>query len=207
MITHKTAPPTMMVVRISRARVGASSCRNQPIQSESRGRASRNVSLMELFGWRTFDDRNGGRAHAKKIDIRIFDFDANRKALRDAHPVQFAFDVRNSRWRQIELALRLNRPTYSLHFSTEALVRRGREINDRFAARSHMSNLGFAKICDHVPFARVKQREDGNPGANMGTGRNVEIDDTSGKRCDDLAVGEMKFLEIDGCDGALALSL
>src|SRR5438105_8195085 len=87
MMTHKTAPPTMMVVRISRARVGASSCRNQPIQSESRGRASRNVSLMELFGWRTFDDRNGGRAHAEKIDIRIFDFDANRKALRDAHPV------------------------------------------------------------------------------------------------------------------------
>src|SRR2546430_14285064 len=99
MITHKTAPPTMMAVRISRARVGASSCRNQPIQSESRGRASRNVSLMELFGRRTFNDCNGGRAHTEKIDIGILDFDAHRETLRDTHPVQFAFHVRNSRWR------------------------------------------------------------------------------------------------------------
>src|SRR6266699_6559174 len=144
MMTHKTAPATMMAVRISLARVGASSCRNQPIQSESIGRASRNVALMELF-LRTLDDRDRGRAHAEKIRVGIFDFDANRKALRDAHPVEFAFDVRNSRWRQIDLALRLHRPTNSLHFSTEALVRRGREINDCFATRRHMPNLGFAK--------------------------------------------------------------
>src|SRR5438874_10257114 len=205
MMTHKTAPATMMAVRISRARAGASSCRNQPIQSESRGCASRNVALMKLFP-RTLDDRDRGRAHAEEIWVGIFDFDANRKALRDPHPVQFAFNVRNSRWRQIELALRLNRPTNPLHFSTEALVRRGREINDRFAARSHMSNFRFPKICDDVPFARVKQREDGNPCGNMGTGRDVEIDDTSGKRCDDLAVGEMEFLEIDSRQRTFALS-
>src|SRR6266436_5038805 len=168
MMTHKTAPATMMAVLISRALVGASSCRNQPIQSESIGRPSRNVALMELF-LRTLDDRDRGRAHAEKIRVGIFDFDANRKALRDAHPVKFAFDVRNSRWRQIDLALRLNRPTNSLHFSTEALVRRGRKVNDRLAARSHMSNFRFAKICDDVPFARVKQREDGSPGGTMGT--------------------------------------
>src|SRR5437016_12431613 len=70
-----------------------------------------------------------------------------------------------------------------------------------------MSNLGFAKICDHVPFARVQQREDGNPGANMGTRRNVEVDDPAGKRCDDLALGKMEFLEIDGRDRTFALSL
>jgi hypothetical protein len=29
----------------------------------------------------------------------------------------------------------------------------------------------------------------------MGAGRNVEIDDPSGKRRDDLAVGKMEFLE------------
>ena len=70
-----------------------------------------------------------------------------------------------------------------------------------------MSNFGLAKICDDVPFARVKQREDGNPCGNMGAGRDVEIDDPSGKRCDDLAVGEMEFLEIDGRYDSLALSL
>src|SRR6266550_5818337 len=124
----------------------------------------------KLFRRRTFDDRNRGCSHTKKIDIGIFDFDANRKALRDAHPVEFAFDVRNSRWRQIELALRLHRPTNPLYFSTEALVRRGREINNRFAAGSHVSNFGLAKICNDVPFARVEQREDGDSGANMGAG-------------------------------------
>src|SRR6266513_78740 len=161
----------------------------------------------KLFRRWTFDDRHRGCSHTKKIDIGIFDFDANRKALRDAHPVEFAFDVRNSRWRQIELALRLHRPTNPLYFSTEALVRRGREINNRFAAGSHVSNFGLAKICNDVPFARVEQREDGDPGANMGAGRNVEIDDPSGKRCDDLAVGEMELLEIDGRDRTFTLSL
>src|SRR5438874_3037776 len=155
MMTHKAAPATMMAVRILRACVGASSLLNQWFQSESSGRASRNVALTKLFPRRTFDDRNRGRAHAKKIDIRIFDFDANRKALGDAHPVQFAFQVRNSRWRQLELALRLHRPSDSLNLSAEAFVRCGRKINDRLAARSHMSNFRFPKICDHVPFARV----------------------------------------------------
>ena len=70
-----------------------------------------------------------------------------------------------------------------------------------------MSNFRFAKICDHVPFARIKQREDGDSGGNMSAGRNVEIDDTSGKRCGDLAVGEMEFLEVDGRHRALPLSL
>ena len=70
-----------------------------------------------------------------------------------------------------------------------------------------MPNLGFAKICNHIPFARVQQREDGNPGGNMGAGRNVEVDDPSGKRCDDLALGKMEFLEIDGRDRTFALSL
>src|ERR1700736_3148298 len=98
MMTHKTAPPTMKAVRILRARVGASSRRNQAIQSESMGRASRNVALMDLFP-RTFDDRHCGRAHPEKIDIRILNLDANWKALRDADPVQLAFHVRNSRGR------------------------------------------------------------------------------------------------------------
>src|SRR5205823_7265244 len=115
--------------------------------------------------------------------------------------------VRDSRWRYSDLALRLHCPAAALHFSTKALVRRGREVNDGFAARSHVSNFRFAKICDDVPFARVKQREHGNPGGNMGAGRNVKVDDPSGKSCDDLAVGEMEFLEIDGRDRTLALSL
>src|SRR5437879_7663804 len=166
MMTHKTAPATMMAVRISRARAGASSCRNQPIQSESGGCASRNVALMELFP-RTLDDRDRGRAHAEEIRVGIFDFDANRKALRDAHPVQFAFQVRNSRWRQLELALRLHRPSDSLNLSAEALVRCGRKINDRLVARSHMSNFRFPKICDHVPFARFQTRVAANPAGNM----------------------------------------
>ena len=70
-----------------------------------------------------------------------------------------------------------------------------------------MSNFRLAKIRDHLPFARVEQREDGNPGGNMGAGRNVEIDYTSGKRRGDFAVGEMEFLEIDGGHHTLALSL
>src|SRR5437764_15370603 len=70
-----------------------------------------------------------------------------------------------------------------------------------------MSDLGFTKICDDVPLARVEQREDGNPGANMGAGRNVEVDDPSGKSSDDLAVRNMEFLEIDGRDRTFALSL
>src|SRR6476659_6276152 len=70
-----------------------------------------------------------------------------------------------------------------------------------------MSNLGLAKIRDDVPFARVEQREDGNSSRNMGAGRNVEIDDTSGKRRDDLAVGEMELLKIDGRHHTFALSL
>src|SRR5215471_14484757 len=70
-----------------------------------------------------------------------------------------------------------------------------------------MSNLSLAKIRDHIPFARVEQREDGNPGGNMGAGRNIEIYDTSGKRRDDLAIGKMEFLEVDGRDRTFALSL
>ncbi len=70
-----------------------------------------------------------------------------------------------------------------------------------------MSDFRLAKIRDDVPFARVEQREDGNPSGNMGASRNVEIDDTSGKRCDDLAVGEVKLLEIDGGHHTFALSL
>src|SRR6266705_3190486 len=207
MMTHKTAPATMMAVLISRPRVGASSLLNQWFQSESSGRASRNVALTKLFPRRTFDDRNRGRAHAEKILVGIFDCDADWKALGDAYPVQFAFHVRNSRRRQIDFAFRLHCPTDSLNLSAKALVRRGRKVNDRLAARSHVSNLGFAEICNDVPFARVKQREDRNPGGNMGTGRNVEVDDPSGKRCDDLAVGEMEFLEIDSGDRTFALSL
>src|SRR5947207_9183394 len=41
----------------------------------------------------------------------------------------------------------------------------------------------------------------------MGTGRNVEVDDPSGKRCDHLAVGEMESLEIDSGERTFALSL
>jgi hypothetical protein len=41
----------------------------------------------------------------------------------------------------------------------------------------------------------------------MGSRRNVEIDDTSGKRRDDFAVGEMELLEIDGRHHTFALSL
>src|SRR6266550_3535713 len=56
MMTHSTAPPTMMAVLILRALVGASSRRNQPSQSESLGsepdwrNASRNVALIDYFG-------------------------------------------------------------------------------------------------------------------------------------------------------------
>src|SRR6266567_1795130 len=46
----------------------------------------------------------------------------------------------------------------------------------------------------------------GTPGGNMGTGRNVEIDDPSGKRSEDLAVRKMEFLEIDGRHRTFALS-
>src|SRR5260370_21608180 len=110
MMTHKTVPATMIAVLISRARVGASSLISQPIQSESLGsepdwrNASRNVALMELFPLRTFDDRDCGRAHAEKILVGIFDLDANRKALRDSHPRQFALHVRHACGRQIALA-------------------------------------------------------------------------------------------------------
>ena len=69
-----------------------------------------------------------------------------------------------------------------------------------------MPKLRLAKIRDDVPFGSVKQREDGNPLSYVGAGRNVEIDDTPVERCDDLAVGEMEFLEIDGRDRTFALS-
>src|ERR1700736_4441166 len=114
MMTHKTAPPTMMAVLILRALVGASSRRNHAIQSESMGRASRNVALMDLFP-RTFDDRDRRRAHPEKVGIRILNLDANWESLRDADPVQFALHVRHAGGRQIDLALGLNRPSDSLH--------------------------------------------------------------------------------------------
>src|SRR5258708_27253997 len=107
MITHKPAPPTMMAVRILRARVGASSRRNQPIQSESMGRASTNVALMDLFP-RTFDDRDRGRAHPEKVGIGIFDFDANRELLRDADPVQLSFHAVRPRRTQLDCACSLH---------------------------------------------------------------------------------------------------
>src|SRR5262249_10821693 len=97
MITQSTTPTTSIAVLRSRKGSGASSCLSQPIQSESIGRASRNVVLMELFGRRTLDDRDRGRAHAEKILVRIFDFDAHGKTLRDAHPVQLALHVRHAR--------------------------------------------------------------------------------------------------------------
>src|SRR5207249_11097022 len=108
---------------------------------------------------------------------------------------------------EMDHACQLNGPTDSLNSSAKTLFMREREVNDRLVARSHVSKLGFAEICNDVPFARVKQREYRNPGGNMGPGRNVEVDDPSGKRCDDLAVGEMEFLEIDSGDRTFALSL
>src|SRR5437879_13685200 len=102
MITHKTAPATMMAVLILRALVGASSRFNQPIQSESLGsepdwrNASRNVALMHLFP-RTFDNRDRRRAHAEQILIWILDFNADGETWGDSHPVEFAFHVRHLR--------------------------------------------------------------------------------------------------------------
>src|SRR4030095_3803944 len=125
MITHKTTPLMMIAVLISRARVGASSRFNQPTQSESIARASRNVAFMRSFARRPFDDRNGGRAHPEKILIWIFYFDAHRESLRDTHPVQFAFHNRHSAKGQIGLAFGLHGPSNSLDASAEALVRRG----------------------------------------------------------------------------------
>src|SRR5215468_6111282 len=108
------------------------------------------------FARRTFDNRHCGSAHPEKILVWIFDFDTNWKPLRDPYPVQFAFHVRNSgRW-QVELALGLNCPSDSLDYSTEALVRSRREINNRFSAGSHVSNFRFAKIRNDVPLARIK---------------------------------------------------
>src|SRR5262245_26341633 len=125
MMTQSTAPMTRMAVLISRKCVGASSRLSQPTQLESIGRASRNVVLMELFRRRTFDDRNRGRAHAEKILIRLFDFDPDRETLRDAHPVQFAFHIWDAGCREIDLALRLNRPSDSLHHPAKSLIGRG----------------------------------------------------------------------------------
>jgi hypothetical protein len=42
---------------------------------------------MKLVARRTFDDCYCGRAHAEKILVGIFDFDADWEPLRDAHPV------------------------------------------------------------------------------------------------------------------------
>src|SRR6476659_3163341 len=69
---------------------------------------------------RTFDNRYGGRAHAEKILVGIFDFDTDRESLRYAYPVQFPFHVRHPGGRQIDLALWLNSPSNSLHFSVKA---------------------------------------------------------------------------------------
>src|SRR3977135_3331524 len=102
MITQRTASTAMTAVRILRARVGANSLFSQVIQSELSGAPSRNVALMSLLGQRTFDDRNSRCAHPEKIGIGILDFDPHRETLRDAHPVQLAFHVRNSRRRQID---------------------------------------------------------------------------------------------------------
>src|SRR5262249_6229415 len=127
----------------------------------------------------------------EKIGVGIFDFDAYWESLRHADPVQFALHVRNSRRRQIDLAFGLNCPTDSLHSATEALVRRRREIDNRLASRRHMLNLGFEKIRDHIPFAGVEQGEDRNTSGYMGAGRKVQVDDSSGKRGNDLAVRDM----------------
>src|SRR5215472_1901587 len=99
MMTQSTTQTTRIAVLTLRRRVGASSCLSQPIQSESVGRASRNVALIWLaclicrasvpgaetfyrnalqlmcsahsFRRRTFDDRDRGRAHTEKILVRI----------------------------------------------------------------------------------------------------------------------------------------
>jgi hypothetical protein len=70
-----------------------------------------------------------------------------------------------------------------------------------------VAKLALAELRDDIPFACVEQRENGNPGGNMGACRNVEVDDTSGKSRDDLTVGEMEFLEIDSRHHTFALSL
>src|SRR5262249_32099488 len=95
MMTHKTVPPTMIAVRISRSRVGLSSCFKNPIQSESSDRVSWKAALISSLP-RTFDDRDRGRTHAEKILVRIFDFDSDREPLRDTDPVQLALHVRHS---------------------------------------------------------------------------------------------------------------
>src|SRR5437660_3437876 len=123
MMMHKAAPATMMAVRILRSCVGASSLLNQRFQSESSGRASRNVALTKLFRRRTFDDRDRGRPHAEKILVGIFDFDTDRESLRDAHPVQFALHIRHAGGREIDLAFGLHCPSDALNFYARASAR------------------------------------------------------------------------------------
>src|SRR5437879_12033217 len=90
MMTHKAAPATMMSVRILRACVSASSLLNQWFQSESSGRASRNVALTKLFRRRNFDDHDRRRPQAEKILGGIVDFDTNGESSREGHPVPSA---------------------------------------------------------------------------------------------------------------------
>ena len=47
----------------------------------------RRSMIRELILRWTFDDRDRGRAHAEKILVGIFDFDANRETLCYSHPV------------------------------------------------------------------------------------------------------------------------
>ena len=68
----------------------------EPIRITRFHRASTNDRAHKLFRWRTFDDRNSGRAHAEKILVGILYFDADGETLRDAHPVQFPFHVRHT---------------------------------------------------------------------------------------------------------------
>ena len=194
MITHKTAPPTMMAVRILRARVGANSRLNQPIQSESLGPCFEKCRAHKLFPRRTFDDRNRGRAHAEKILVRIFDFDTNGESLRDSDPIQFALHIRDTGGRQIDLAFGLHCPSDSLHSSTEALVRRGREVNNRFAARSNMSNLCFPKICRRRYHLRVSRNENtGIPTLAYAPRGNVQVNHATRERRFNFAIGKFEL--------------
>src|SRR5262245_57746136 len=89
MIVTTTTPTTSRRVMAARPGAGANSCRSQERPSRCGVAKVSVAALIPLVrDGSPLDDGDGRRAHAEQVRVRVFDFDAHGKTLRDMHPVQ-----------------------------------------------------------------------------------------------------------------------
>src|SRR5215475_13598889 len=124
-------------------------------------------------------DGHDGRGAHPEGSIGILDLDAHRESGGKTYPVDRLLDAREAH--DARGVLREHRPPKSDHGASEALARLRLKANVGRCARPDVAELRLAEVPDHVPRARIHEREDVRTCAGECSHRNVEIHDAPGE--------------------------